>query len=56
MVADPEDDPGQVLGMLYVCSPIRLIDDCADLGTQVQQRVTEAVAEVEPLAVAEQAR
>ncbi|WP_431929902.1 GNAT family N-acetyltransferase [Nonomuraea jabiensis] len=56
LVACPADDSGQVLGMLYVCPPIRLIDDCADLGRQVQQRLTEAVAEVELLAVAERAR
>lgn len=38
--------------MLYLCPPIRLIEDCGDLGRQVQQRLATAVAEVELLSVA----
>ncbi|MEV1179305.1 GNAT family N-acetyltransferase [Nonomuraea sp. NPDC049784] len=55
-VACPDVDSGQVLGMLYLCPPIRLIDDCADQGKQVQQRLAQAVAEIELLAVTAQAR
>jgi GNAT superfamily N-acetyltransferase len=55
-VACPAADSGHVLGMLYTCPPIRFIDDCADRGEKVQQRLAQAVAEVELLAVTSRAR
>ncbi|MEV4079444.1 GNAT family N-acetyltransferase [Nonomuraea fuscirosea] len=52
--ADP--GPGQVAGMLYMCPPIRFIDECADEGGMVQRGLTRALAEIELLAVAPHAR